>query len=285
MRRALVLAATAACYQPSLHSGAPCASDGSCPPPLHCSARNTCELADDDASGPHDAPIDTAVTSHDGAPDAPGMPIVWKATTTQVIPVAAGQLFVTIDVPPSSAGDVMVATIAMGNTGQTAAPAFTAPTGWTVVDQTNKGLDSALATYWHVASDTEPATVTWTFNEVMEGVAWISAYANVSTTAPIDAHKQLLVNNVGPAYTAPSVTTSTAGAMLVLTYAVHGSTAPTWLMPSGTTMRATLDNGTTRRGVGVERLLVATGSTPSETLTATVEQDYALLDVTALAPR
>jgi hypothetical protein len=279
----------AACYHPSPQAGAPCARDGTCPAPLHCSAINTCEPADD-AGGDRDAAVDAPRdAAHDAGYDAaildaPKAPIAWKATTTQTIPVSPNAMAVTLDIPAFAPGDVMIAAIAMGNTGQAAAPVFTPPSGWTLISQVDKGNDSALAMYRHVAANSEPATVTWTFNELMEGVAWISDYVNVSTTTPIDVDSPVLINTTGPGYTAPSVTTSTAGAMLVVTYAVHGSTKPTWIFPSGTQTRADLDDGTTRRGVGVDKRLVAAGSSPTLTLTASVAQDYALIDVLALRP-
>jgi hypothetical protein len=263
-----------------------CAPDGTCPAPLHCSAANTCELAGDAGDRDDAAVVDTVYDASriDAMPDAPKAPIAWQATTTQTIPVVPNAMAVTIATPAFAPGDVMIAAIAMGNTGQAAAPVFTPPTGWTLISQVDDGNDSALAMYWHVAATGEPATVTWTFNEMMEGVAWISVYANVSTTTPIDVNSPVLIANTGPAYTAPSVTTSTAGAMLVVTYAVHGSTKPTWTFPSGTQTRADLDDGTTRRGVGVDKRLAAAGNSPALTLTASVAQDYALVDVLALRP-
>ena len=58
---AAAAALVAACYAPQPQAGAPCAADGSCPKPLVCSSRGTCE-----APGPGDPEVDAPPPPPDG---------------------------------------------------------------------------------------------------------------------------------------------------------------------------------------------------------------------------
>jgi hypothetical protein len=220
--------------------------------------------------------------------DASRAAIAWKATTTTTIAASAPASAVTIAAPsPLAAGDVLVAVIAMGSTGEALVPAFTAPTGWTLIRQTNRNADSALAVYWHAVADAanETATYTWMFNESIEGVAWISDYTGVSTSAPVDAENGTLDATATTAYPAPTVTTTTVGAMIVLTYAGHDAgTQATWTAAAGTTKRAGLNDGTTRSGLSADTLWPTASTIPAYTAAASTSQEYALMHTLALRP-
>ena len=251
------------------------------------------DAASDTPTDTADAPVDaapadsTSVTEADAhgdaMPDAMPVLIAWQSTTTTSV-LAAGALSVTVARPTCAAGNVFVATVAMGRTGSAASPTFTAPTGWTLVRRVDRLNDSALLTYWHTASAAEPTSYTWQFSATIEGVAWISCYANVNPTAPIEVEAGVLVATVGPAYATPSITTTTPNAMVLATYVSHAATATTWVAPTGTTKRAGLNNGTTRSGLGVDKLFAAAGATGTLTATASTAQGYALVEILALKP-
>jgi hypothetical protein len=172
----------------------------------------------------------------------------------------------------------------MGNTGSNQMSAFTAPPSWTFVDRIDRALDSALLVYWHVVRTAEPASYTWQFTPQIEGVAWVSCYANVDATAPIDAEMGVLIATTGPAYAAPSITTTTANTMLVAAWITHDNQTPTTWTATAGAVRANFNNGSTRAALGVDTPVAAAGATPVITGTASVVQDYAIVDVLALRP-
>jgi hypothetical protein len=236
-----------------------------CPAPLLCAATRTCQTSD----------LDAVPAS-----------IIWKGITSTVIPAVANGTSITIGSPTNASGDVLIAVLAIGHTGESMAPTFTPPTGWTVVRQTDEANDSALVVYWHVATVAEPATYTFAFNEAMEGVGWVSDYANVSTTAPIDAEDGLLDSTSGVDYTAPRITTTVASTMLMAVFASHDSsgTATTWSTPAGTDRRIDINDGTTRSAIGVDEPIAVAGATPALATVASTAQEYALIEVLALRP-
>ena len=173
----------------------------------------------------------------------------------------------------------------MQNSGAPAMPGFTAPAGWTQVRRLDHATDTALLVYWHTATAVEPTSYTWQFSAQIEGVAWISCYANVDPSSPIDAEAGLVDSTAGPAYATPSITTTAPNAMLVATFVSHLATPPTtWSGSAGTTVRASFNNGTSRSGLGEDQLVAATGPTGARMATASSPQDYALVHVLALRP-
>ncbi|MFQ5831715.1 MAG: hypothetical protein ACE5H4_03340 [Candidatus Thorarchaeota archaeon] len=107
--------------------------------------------------------------------------------------------------------DVMVCTVlTTGGTGVT----FTL-TGWTIIQRHDSGTTLAQAQYYKVAGASEPATYTISFSPQVVGAAvGIATYIGVDTTTPIDAYSGQ-VNAASTSVTAPSITTTSANAMLV----------------------------------------------------------------------
>ncbi len=310
MRLAVSIALVTACYRPQVAADVPCSPSGACPAGQMCVA-NFCVLdgterpvdaADDavivvdappvidaraDAATPDaaaDAMPDAAIMI-DAAADAAKPMIAWQGTTTATVP-QAGAASVTIARPTCATGDVMLAMVAMGNSGSAAMPTFLAPPGWTLVRRLDHDNDTTLLVYWHAAVALEPTTYTWGFSAMIEGVAWISCYANVDVNVPIDAESGDVDPSVGPAYSTPSITTTSANTMLVASFASHNTTGGinAWSPPAGTNVRANLNNGTTRSGLGVDELISAAGPTSVLTATVSVPEDYALVDLLALKP-
>jgi hypothetical protein len=274
MVRLLLCVACVACasctYDPSFQDCAVrCTADIGCPENLTCGAEGLCR-----------EPGMTAA--------CPDVTIAWRATTTQLIVGGSTVTAVTIDAPSAEPGDVLIATIAMGNVGEALSPAFAPPPGWAIVRQTNKDLDSALAVYWHMFGASEDTTYTWSFNQAMQGVAWISSYSGVSSSSPIDGEAGSLDGTPGTIYKLPTLPNMVPGEMIVGAYAGHdplGDLTPaTWTASAPTRSRANFNNGSTRSGLGLEELRDATDLTTAYTATASTTQAYALMHVLALRP-
>ena len=178
-------------------------------------------------------------------------------------------------IKPSSAvaGDFMIAAVSA----IPSSAVITPPTGWTLIRtqvQANPN-SSVLATYYRVAGASEAASYTWTLSSSHSGaVGGIITYSGVDTSAPIDVSAQAPTPN-DSVHTAPSVTTTQAGDMLITVH--EYTTTRTWLPPTGMTERvdiATVSN--TSSGVTLEMnelLLGAAGLTGTKTATASPPKD------------
>jgi hypothetical protein len=242
-----------------------------------------------DASGTPDATPDAVA---DAAPDAKtdadsSTPhtITWRSTTTAFVLQQGAGLIAVARPSTVASGDVLVAGVAMGNSGNSAAPVFTAPSGWSLVRRLDSGIATTLAVYWHVAGASEPATYTWSFDLPIEGEAWVSDYAGVDTVSPVDVETGVVQANSATSYATPSLKTIAANTLVLGSFASHGGSAATWTAPPSTTTRASLNNGTSRSALAVEEAFAPAGTTVGP-WTATVDQaqDYALVHLMALRP-
>src|SRR5437667_1919810 len=109
------------------------------------------------------------------------------------------------------AGDVLVASVdAAGGTGTT----ITAPSGWTSIRRDNSGTTLAKETYYKVAGSSEPASYSWGLGSSnVRASGGIFAYANVDTSAPINASGRH-VNGSPPSVIAPPNRNPVANPML-----------------------------------------------------------------------
>jgi len=278
------LAMLAGCYHADTPAGSPCISDAECPGGQTCAAQH-CSLANGaifDGALASDAPADTAVMPDATPLDAPAPPplIQYKTTTSATVLQNAPATSLSI-ARPSCAGGEMIASIAMGTTGAATLPVYTAPAGWTLVRRSDRNTDSSLAVYTHAASTADPATFTWTFDLAIEGVGWISCYANVDRADPIDVETGGALEEVGPIYTAPTLTTTGANEMIVGIIVAHRTAgATTWT--TSLTERIDLNNTTTRSGMAGDRRIANPGSTGTITTTASAAQDYAIGELLVL---
>ncbi|GEM_PF-1621949 len=197
-------------------------------------------------------------------------PITPGSTTTN----AANASSLTLDVPSGiSAGDVLVAQVAirpiclLGLCG-----GITAPAGWTLIQEdTNPTLllsrGTVQGSYYRVADGSEPASYAWTFGS-SRAAGGIGAYRGVDPDAPIDAHSGQTGSSA--TLTAPSVTTTTEGALLLgLFTSGHGNTNVTPSSPLGTVYQARTGAGGNGVAVGAgSEILGAAGATGVRTATA-----------------
>ena len=220
--------------------------------------------------------------SGSGDSSTPGV-ITWESTQTATV-AQAGANFVDIPVPSCLVGDVAVAAVAMGSTGAASMPTFTPPDAtWTLIRRLDSGNDTTSALYWHVITGGEPAMLRWSFSGTIGGVAWMSCYDGVDTTSPIDVETGVVIPTSASTFMSPSVVTTVPNAVLLVTFMTHGN-AVTWTPPPQTTQRANVENGSTRSGVGVDKVIAMPGATGMFTATSPQSQSYALVHVTALRP-
>jgi hypothetical protein len=133
--------------------------------------------------------------------------------------------------PGTKPGDVMVASIVVNDT----FPEVSAPPGWTRLRKDENRGSVRQDIFYKVASASDPSSFTWTINSgVRLMVGTIASYSGVDRAQPFDDHAADIGG--GTALTTPSVTTSSAGAMLLALVAVRsdGSISP----PAGMTERA-----------------------------------------------
>lgn len=149
---------------------------------------------------------------------------------------AAGSLL-TINKPAgTSANDVLIAAVAVApNT------SITVPPGWTLIADTQQTATnpSRTATYYRVATASEPTSYTWMLGSSagVTAVGSIAAFSGADTSNPIDAWAATATASA-LTHTAPSVTTTQNGGMLVTVHALASSTA--WSTPAGMTSAASI---------------------------------------------
>lgn len=117
-----------------------------------------------------------------------------------------------------TAGDVLVASVDVRGR-----PTITAPSGWSLVRYDEAGSTMRKATYVKVAGASESTSWTWSLSRAEGATVVVAAYSGVSTSNPVDAVGGQ-VNLASSSITAPSVSTSVAGAQLVGLFGIARST-------------------------------------------------------------
>jgi PKD repeat protein len=131
------------------------------------------------------------------------------------------------------AGDVLVSCLASNGT-KVAATGI--PAGWTQIAAVLQGTSTRAFGYYKVAGPSEPASYTWTLNASVASSGGIARYSGVSATTPLDGTPQSASGASATSGTVPSVTTSTANAMLVGCMSIDSSaTTVTITPPTGLT--------------------------------------------------
>ena len=212
-------------------------------------------------------------------PPDPG-PVVEVGTSSSGAKTSADHLTLT---PPAGtkAGQVMVAAIVSDQ----ANPAFGPPAGWSVVEDDAIPGTLRQTVYVRVAGPAEPGAYTWTVAGLRRVTGGITTYAGVDVGRPVDAHAATVVAAPGTAVTAPSITTTVAGARLVDFAAVNAE--GTIRGPAGMTERWVAASPTGGTGDALaassDTTLPAAGPTGLRTATAT-EPGGSIAAVVALRP-
>jgi hypothetical protein len=110
----------------------------------------------------------------------------------------------------TAAGQVMVASIVINDDDP-----VSAPVGWTLVRADTIPGVLGQAVYVKVAGAAEPPSYTWTLSDFRRMAGGITTYAGVDTAQPVDVHAATVSPDGATALTAPSVTTTVAGTLLV----------------------------------------------------------------------
>jgi PKD repeat protein len=160
------------------------------------------------------APVTRTVTVT-AAPPTSTKQVTAGSTTTASAATANAK--VTITKPAGVAnGDVLIAQV----TADGAPSVSAAPAGWTtVVSPMSISSGARVFVYSHVVTNAgaEPASYTWTLSAAQKWGAVLSGFHGVDTTTPFDTAAATKVDTTygATSLAVPSVTTATAGAMLV----------------------------------------------------------------------
>ena len=167
---------------------------------------------------------------------------------------------VVIQQPPGAQiGDVLVAILDVK-----AAPTVTPPAGWVLVSSTANGSNFRQLVYSRVVSETEPASHRWTFNESRAASGVILAYAGVDSAHPVETWTAGTGSTAS--ITAPSATSTLAGAMLVGAFGINANA--TIAPPAGMTERGEIVSATRIRTEMADIVLNASGPTGAKIATA-----------------
>lgn len=162
--------------------------------------------------------------------------------------------------------DLMLAGIAIRNTGAVSEVTVTPPSGWTLILRTQQAFDYALLSFYKVAGSSEPASYTWTLGTATDATGGIASYDNVDTSAPIEASAASDNTPASTTATAPSIS-GTANNLLVILYGMNGITGD-FSTPTGMTER--FDTGAALVSVSAalsDVILSGSGATGARTST------------------
>jgi hypothetical protein len=101
--------------------------------------------------------------------------------------------------------------------------AFTAPGGWTPAGGTTNGNFIRQATYYRIASSSEPASYTWTWTGSQPAAGGMMAYYGVKGSSPLDVVGAANTANNTTTVTAPGLTTSAGGALVLAFFASNSN--------------------------------------------------------------
>ena len=156
-------------------------------------------------------------------------------------------------------GDVMVAIVAVRSN-----PTITVPAGWTLAQLTSNGTTIRQATYWKVATGSEPASTTFTYNQSRASSGAINAYSGVNTANPVDLFSGGTATSTS--ISAPSITTGFNKDMIIGGFSIANSSAIA--PPAGMTERSELASGSNIKLEVAESVLTSAGATGVRTATA-----------------
>jgi hypothetical protein len=170
-------------------------------------------------------------------------------------------------------GDVLVAGLFVRD-----APILTPPAGWTFIRQ-----DGSAYSYVHVAGASEPSSYQWTFPANHTAAGGIVAYSGVDTVAPIQASNGQ-ENSKSVNLTAPSVTTTLPGTMVIGFFGVMKQTSVT--RPAGMKERVDVasTNDTKNATAELSQLLVASPAATGNKVATSAEAGTNSGELIALNP-
>jgi PKD repeat protein len=216
------------------------------------------------------------VTVSEAPPPPPPSGQIARESTSMVTSSTATSS-VTVATPPgTSAGDVLVACLALN--GGNVAPAG-APAGWSLLAAETSIANPHVLGYYRVASSSEPAQYRWTLSSALTSGAGIARY---SGAAGVDGPATKAAAGSGTSASVPGVTTTTANAMLVGCMGINSSSSSA-LIASPAGMTEAWDIGGKRHELA-DGLQVAAGPSGAKAWTLSSSRAWAGWLV-ALRPR
>jgi hypothetical protein len=132
----------------------------------------------------------------------------------------AGNTWLTIAKPSgTSANDVLVAQLVVNSASTTITP----PAGWKLIRSTPTPSALVMASYYKVATSSEPSSYRWTFSATQPATGGITAWIGVNTTSPIDTSSGK-VNGGTATASFTQITTHYANDLVLALVGVNGNT-------------------------------------------------------------
>ena len=154
---------------------------------------------------------------------------------------------------------------------------ITPPAGWALIRRLDNGGGSpnSLAVYGKVATISEPASYTWTFNTSTGSAGGIQSFIGADLTNPFDGDNGASTVSA-LTHTAPGITTTSANDMIVTTHSF--ASGATWTPPAGMTEAFDVSSNPVPDALGMSVLgsyavQAAVGATGNKTATASNDAD------------
>jgi hypothetical protein len=172
----------------------------------------------------------------------------------------------TLPVPTVSAGDVMIASVAVK--GATAAVMVTVPSGWAQIARADNDTNVSLISYWKVASASDASggvSYTWTIQDQTRAEGGITGYSGVDTSNPIDTSSTS--TGRGKIATTTAATTGSPNEEVITLFATDvGTTSSNGYFSAPTTTSMTQKYNASNAALGpsvaaFDKLQSATGTT------------------------
>lgn len=112
--------------------------------------------------------------------------------------------------PTLAANDVLIAQVHIASSSAT----ITTPAGWTLI-RSDTGNNRRSSLYWKLANGSESGTVAFALSASVNAVGGMVSVRGVDTTTPVDASAGQTNGSASTSCTAPTVTASAAGGMLL----------------------------------------------------------------------
>ncbi|MDH3498808.1 MAG: Ig-like domain-containing protein, partial [Acidimicrobiia bacterium] len=157
---------------------------------------------------------------------------------------------------------------------------FTPPAGWNLIREDDYiGNSVAQVLFYRVATASEPADYTFTFDKSEDNVGSIAVFSGVDTANPIDAHGGQMALSGNPI--APSITTTVANTLLVGFFGVDEIV--TFTPPTGMTELWDYNTGTKPSISAADETFAGPGATGTRTATPSATQK-SIAQLIALTP-
>jgi hypothetical protein len=136
------------------------------------------------------------------------------------------------------AGDLLLAQIGFEKGSDAGTDAQITPTGWTLVRRTNSKTDIGEATFYRIATASEPASYTWPFKQAVKATGGIIRYSGVDTSSPIVTSS----GNAGDSNKLTALAVNAEAKSMVVALYVFKKKDTTLVVPSSMTERYNMQN-------------------------------------------